>query len=721
MKKLSFLIFILVIPFFSIEAMQIFVKTPTGKNIALDVEPTDLVESIKAKIEEKESFPPNEQCLIFEGKQLEEGRTLSDYNIQNDETIHLVLMPKNRLIAFPGAEGFGKYTVGGRGGKVVKVSNLEDYKSSETPIEGSLRWALEQHQSKKTVYSTQHNEDKEITVFEPLTILFDVCGTIWLKEDLKIKRDSLTIAGQSAPCGGICIAGRSVLFNGATGGEMFYYGPRRKELIVRHVRFRPGKPVVDGVTITKTPADGKIVTYAVDMENYENVIFDHCSMSWANEEVLATYDTKNVTFQYNIISEGLLKAYHPKGPRSYGGVWGGQFASYHHNLIAHNNSRTVRFNGARSHDTIAVVEYRNNVIYNWGNTDAACGGEIYDPNDQASFYDSLFYQKPEEIRTKEDSIKYFRVKPKITKKMISSTGAIYYPTIGKAETNIFNNYYKKGFATPTGDKSKRIIYLYDKYEANFPKKETGKVYAEDNYIFENSTVTANNWDGGIQIKSYPLNLLDNFKQNNYSPEIIPFLPATIETAEEAFENVLKNAGANLPKRDAIDVRILDETKNGTATGTGKGIIDDPEAVGGWANLTCENTPKLDTDNDGMPDEWEIEKGLDPYNPDDRNNTTPNGYTWLEEYLNTITDTSTNLKASPIKGLKIYPNPVKNTLRVDAEEDLKAIRLYNINGILIDAIEINNQSASINTESLPKGFYTIIIETNDKKSVEKIIK
>ncbi len=588
--------------------------------------------------------------------------------------LSLCLSGFTQQLAFPGAEGFGKYTTGGRGGYVIKVTKLEDYKTGEPEIPGSLRWALEQHKRTESRWSEQHQENRNITIFEPVTIVFDVAGTIWLKEDLKIKRDNLTIAGQSAPCGGICIAGRSVLFNGATGGESWYYGPRRKELIVRHIRFRPGKPVIDGVTITSIPADGKTVTYAVDMENYENVIFDHCSMSWANEECLATYDTKNVTFQYNIVSEGLLNAFHPKGARSYGGVWGGQFATFHHNLIAHNNSRTARFNCSRAHDTIAVIEYRNNVIYNWGNSDAACGGE----------YEGNFLTMPE----------------------------------SRSEINLFNNYYKRGKATPTSNtvsisnKGHRILQCYDVAGA----AKLGKHYIKGNFVKDFPTVTANNWLFGVQFKAsvyendtttyYP-----QFRLNNYSPEVVPFLPQNLETAEEAFENVIQNCGATLPKRDAIDTRILNETKNGTVY-AGTGIINDPLEVGGWTDLHCDEAPQLDTDNDGIPDEWESTNGLDPEKPEDRNNIAPSGYTMLEEYLNSIVpgNSETSIKNPKYNTLRIYPNPVTDRLNIEAESAIEKAEVLSATGAFV--LVEKPQSNAINVNALTRGYYMLKVTFAD---------
>lgn len=237
-----------------------------------------------------------------------------------------------QLPAFPGAEGFGKYASGGRGGQVVAVTSLND----DGP--GSFRWALEQFPG------------------EPLTIVFRVAGIIELQNKVQIKRSNLTIAGQTAPGDGICFRNQSLILNGA--GIKGNHG----NIIIRFIRSRPGGVVKTGL-------------YGFDMENCHDVIVDHCSFSWANEECAAMYDTKNSTVQWCIISEGLYSAGHMKGFRSYGGVWGGQNASYHHNLFAHLNNRAIRFNGARAHDTLALIDYRNNVVYNWGNANACYGGK----------------------------------------------------------------------------------------------------------------------------------------------------------------------------------------------------------------------------------------------------------------------------------------------------------------------------------------------------------
>lgn len=489
--------------------------------------------------------------------------------------------------AFPGAEGFGKYAQGGRGGKVATVTSLGDYTSNETPVEGTLRWALEQYKH------TEEIDGKTITVYEPLTIVFNVAGNIVLKEDLKVKRDYLTIAGQSAPGDGICITGHSMLFNGATGGEMWYWGPRRTDIIVRCLRFRPA-----------VPTDKTYVTYGTDVENYENVIFDHCTMTWANEECLAFYDTKNTTVQYCLVAEGLYNANHKKGLRSYCGVWGGQFATYHHNLIAHQNSRAVRFNGARSHDTIAVIDYRNNVVYNWGNNGANAEGLEVE---------------------------------------------VLVEGVTRNELNMVNNYYKHGPASgytenaepKKGNKVNRfVINRQDK--ASVDSGYAGQHYITGNYLTNFPDITADNWWCGVQYKSAPYSsdtalARATFQAADFSPEVKSVQPADEETAEEAYEIVLENVGARFPKQDMQDARIIKETREGTASGMGSlklaGIIDHPDAVGGWPELTGE--PYTDTDADGIPDNWETRHGLNPADPADGALITASGYSNLEIYLNSL--------------------------------------------------------------------------------------
>lgn len=439
-------------------------------------------------------------------------------------------------IAFPGAEGFGKYASGGRGGKVAAVTNLND------SGEGSFRYALEQFPG------------------EPVTVIFKVSGIIELRSSLVIKRSNITIAGQTAPGDGICLKGHSFILNGA--GQ----GGNKGNIIIRFIRSRPGGTLKTGL-------------YGFNMENCHNVIIDHCSFSWANEECAAMYDTKNTTVQWSIVSEGLYNAGHAKGYRSYGGVWGGQYASYHHNLIAHQNNRTVRFNGSRAHDTIALVDYRNNVIYNWGSANAPYGGDMKIPG-------------------------------------------------GISKVNIVNNYYLPGPATSFTVKFMHALY------AGAASTGTGQWYLAGNIMEGSKHLTKNNWKG-LDLSELPA--ADRSKARSSSPfEVTIKLPE--ESAKDAFESVLANAGASLPERDAVDKRIVNEAKTKTASGMGMlgkpGIIDTPSAVGGWPVYKTIAAP-VDTDSDGMPDDWEKKNKLDTNNPNDRNLIGKDGYTMLEEYLNSL--------------------------------------------------------------------------------------
>lgn len=437
-------------------------------------------------------------------------------------------------IAFPGAEGFGKYATGGRGGKVAFVTNLNDTGA------GSLRSALEQFPG------------------EPLTVIFKVSGIIELQSKIQIKRSNLTIAGQTAPGDGICLKNQSLILNGASAKG------NHGNIIIRFIRSRPGGTLKTGL-------------YGYDMENCHDVIVDHCSFSWANEECAAMYDTKNVTVQWCIVSEGLYEAGHAKGHRSYGGVWGGQYSSYHHNLLAHQNSRATRFDGARAHDTMAVIDYRNNVIYNWGNPNACYGGEV------------------------------------------NIAG-------GVSQINMVNNYYKPGPATPT-----TIKFVHASFEAD-KTKGVAEWYLNGNIMEGDKRLTKKNFTGLDLQESGEME-----KSKSNTPFAIA-VPIPEQSAAIAYEEVLKYCGAVLPKRDAVDTRVINETKTGTATGMGvfgkPGIIDSPIAVGGWGEFKSTAAP-LDTDEDGMPDEWEKKNNLNPNDASDRNKVGVDGFTMLEKYLNEI--------------------------------------------------------------------------------------
>lgn len=601
-------------------------------------------------------------------------------------SIPMGICAETSVLAFPEAEGFGKYTVGGRGGHVITVNTLDDYATGEEAIEGSLRWALNQYVRTDSAYQTYASKvdgsdslvKKPITVYEPLTIVFNVSGTIWLKEELRIKRDYLTIAGQSAPGDGICIAGNSVIVNGATGGEMFHWGPRRRDVIIRYLRFRPGPPRDADGNIT-----GSFVTYGLDVENYENVIIDHCTITWANEECLAIYDTKNTTVQWCIVAEGLYSAGHAKGNRSYGGVWGGQFATYHHNLLAHQNSRVARFNGARAHDTIAVIDYRNNVIYNWGSNNSAYGAEV-------------------EIRTPET----------------------------RNELNMVNNYYKQGPATSKGrtvkssEKAHRIVII-DQDSASWNAGYHSRHYITGNYVTEFPTVSSNNWNYGVQFSKVPYkndSTLANslFRAADYSPEVAAIQPALLETAEESYANVLENVGAM--RRDWQDARLIDEVRNGTASGSGKygkekGIIDTPDTIGGWPELTGE--PYTDTDGDGIPDTWETEHGLDPNLAADGAQITGNGYSNLEIYLNSLPELLTGIQTPVQTENQCSVHRNGNSLQITASLPVTSVTLHDMLGRTL-----HQQTGNSTELSLPlpdrNSLYIVKITFNDRTSTVRKI-
>ena len=440
-------------------------------------------------------------------------------------------------LAFPTAEGFGRYATGGRGGIVYTVTNLND------DGEGSLR--------------------KGILKDGPRTIVFAVSGTIELDRPLDINKGDLTIAGQTAPGQGITIKGYPVAV-------------KDDNVIIRYMRFRMGD--------IKGTADDSFKGRGV-----KNVILDHCSISWATDENASFYQNKDFTMQWCIISEALNSSVHSKGDHGYGGIWGGENVTFHHNLIASNYSRNPRFSGSKTTENLEeeFVDFRNNVIYNWADN-SIYGGE-------------------------------------------------------NGRYNIVNNYFKPGPAT---EDKLRIVEPYDPY---------GKFYVHGNYIEGSKEVTENNWNGGVQgDKSHAARADEAFDINN-----------NVETQEarKAFDLVTKNAGASL-NRDAVDIRIINETRSGKAT-HGNGIIDSQEQVGGWPKLKGGTSPK-DRDEDGMPDAWEKENGLDPSKSDASGHALDTGYTNLEVYLN-------NLVEEDSETVSLYEDQYDFVVARDGSGDFKTVQ------------------------------------------------
>ena len=256
------------------------------------------------------------------------------YDLNYDDTARTVTMRNlrpDRAPAFPGVEGFGKYTVGGRGGRVIEVTNLNDGGP------GSFRAA--------------------VMASGPRTVVFRVSGTIALESEIKIRHGYLTIAGQTAPGDGICL--KNYQFN--------FDAP---QIIIRYLRFRPGDE--KGKEQDGFGGQG------------DHVVIDHCSASWGVDETFSINKASNLTVQWCLVSESLTKSLHKKGSHGYGGLWGGPGGSWHHNILAHHSSRNPRASGNAAS---GLMDYRNNVIYNWG-FNSAYGGELWPRNWINNYYKS---------------------------------------------------------------------------------------------------------------------------------------------------------------------------------------------------------------------------------------------------------------------------------------------------------------------------------------------
>jgi pectate lyase len=442
----------------------------------------------------------------------------------------------DRAIAFPGAEGFGKYVTGGRGGRVMIVSNLDDMGA------GSFREAVEAKGAR--------------------IIVFAVSGTIHLQSPLSIKSD-ITIAGQTAPGDGICIADYPV----ALGGN---------NIIVRYLRFRMGDK-----NQNKGMVDGGGGDDAFGGTRRSHIIIDHCSVSWSTDECLTVYGGDSSTLQWNIISEPLNYSYHfETGDKDferhgYGGIWGGQHLTAHHNLFAHCVSRNPRFNGARLGATAEFVDYRNNVIYNWG------GNNVY-----------------------------------------GGEGGQY---------NIVGNYYRYG---PSTSKNNRRQIVNPTKQPN-PLIDFGKFYVNGNYVDEAEDVTKNNLNG-IHLGN---NGTEADRGNVIMKQAFDAIPIPAQDATAAYAEVLSFAGCSLPARDTLDQRIINNVKNKTGGiidvqgGFPHGTPYE-QTVNAWPKLRSLPAPK-DSDKDGMPDTWEKKNKLNPNKDDASGYNLNKQYTNIEMYINSL--------------------------------------------------------------------------------------
>ena len=438
----------------------------------------------------------------------------------------------SQVIAFPGAEGFGKYTTGGRGGETYIVSNLNDSGV------GSFREAVTQ-------------KTKRIIVFQ-------VAGTIHLQTKLTILGD-VTIAGQTAPGDGICIADQSV----GLGGD---------NIIIRYLRFRLGDKFQRGDMINGNGGDD-----AFGGNRKKNIIIDHCSMSWSDDEVFSIYGGDSTTLQWNLIAEPLNYSYHYETgdkdfeKHGYGGIWGGKHLTAHHNLFAHCVSRNPRFNGARLGADEELVDFSNNVIYNWEHN-SVYGGE----------------------------------------------GGKY---------NITNNYYRPGPSTNIKVQD-RIVNPTKNEQRTF-----GRFYVNGNIVEGAKQVTQNNLLG-VHMEGTSQDRINTIAAHPFEVINLP-----IENAAETFLKTIEKVGASF-KRDTLDQRIIEDVikRRGRIIDVQGGYPHGTpfdQTLTAWPTLKMENL-LLDSDHDGIPNAWELLKGLDANNAKDAKYfTLSKEYSNLELYINSI--------------------------------------------------------------------------------------
>ena len=545
--------------------------------------------------------------------------------------------------AFPGAEGHGRYVTGGRGGEVRHVTNLND----SGP--GSLRQAL--------------------SGTAPKIIVFDVSGYIDLRSQLNVTSNT-TIAGQTAPEGGITLRYYTLYFGNCD------------NVIVRFIRSRRSQ--------VKDVNDGADATWG---RKRKNIIIDHCSFSWSIDEVASFYDNRNFTLQWSTIAEGLANPGHTKGAHSYGGIWGGKNASFHHNFVAHIQNRAPRFNGARyawdGYDKTVYsstvdaerVDFRNCLMYNWGNGNGCYGGP------------------------------------------------------GGGYVNMVNNYYKAGPGTKNKTRVTQVSVASDgNAEGSSLKGYASRYYINGNYVTAASNPEDYDWsgviyDGGLltlngeryiadaahlygENVSY-VNINDTDCVSLKLDEQIDPGEVTTHSATDVYDKILDYCGASLYRDDA-DIRYMEETRTGTATYKGNvayvdsngksyptsntsGILDFINAPDGEQNPKTASFPELpsntrrddyDSDGDGIPDVWEIAQGLNPNDGTDGKLYTldPRGwYTNVEVYINSLVEPI--MKAGNMDAIsavdEYYPkiNLVESGIKdTFVSGQIERIEYYNLQGI-----------------------------------------
>ena len=475
-------------------------------------------------------------------------------------------LPQAKIPAFPGAEGGGMHSFGGRGGRVFVVTSLDD----SGP--GTFREACE--------------------AGGPRIVVFNVAGIIRLKDRIRIRAPYITIDGSTAPGDGVCIAGNTVELD-------------THDVVIRHMRFRRGETDVGdrNDSIGGNPVG--------------NIMIDHVSASWGLDENMSMYrhmykppdggkdlklPTVNITIQNSIFSEGLNTYHH-----AFGSTIGGTNCTFMRNLWANNTGRNPSMGMGGD---FALV---NNVIFNWRHR-TTDGGD------------------------------------------------------GTSRVNSIANYFKPGPGTPVDRPIGHRILKAESRTKPPAEKEFGKFHVAGNVIEGNEKVTADNWAGGVQfadeedVKGEPLDDYNRrYLEASRAAEPFPMAPLRITSAQDAYDEVLAGAGATLPRRDAVDERVVAMVRTGDV---GKpvvepdlfdrlnkvkypeervrelvklvplGFITDPAQVGGYPEYR--GTPYADADRDGMPDEYEKARGLNPADAADAAaDADGDGYTNVEAWLYAI--------------------------------------------------------------------------------------
>ena len=509
--------------------------------------------------------------------------------------------------AFPGAEGYGRYVTGGRGGEVRHVTTLLD--DGKTSTTGTLRWAVSGSAKK--------------------TVVFDVSGIIELTKDLTIGQNT-TIAGQTAPAPGITIR---------------YYTVRPSaNNIIRFIRFRRGEE--------RNVNDGADATW---QHETSNIILDHCSFSWSIDEIASFYDNANFTMQWCTLGEALANPGHTKGEHSYGGIWGGKGASFHHNFLCHMQNRAPRFCGARynwegydktkynSAIEAEIVDFRNCVMYNWGNGNGCYGGT---GGGNINIVNNYYKAGPATVS-----------KTRVTQVSVAtSDNASGSPFMGYC-----SRYYINGnYVTAAGSSAVDYDWNGVKYDSGTYTINNERYCADANHLYGDNVTYVKNSDN-----------TDCVKIKLDSP--VEAGEVTTHTAQNAYTKVLAYAGASL-NRDVVDTRYMDEAKNGTTHYTGSaekagdgktithlpGIIDFVRDQGTYTLESTARANDFDADGDGMPDEWEQLNGGD-LNPKEYTLDSQNRwYTNLEVYCNSIVeDIMKGGNADALNGVdEYYPECVK---------------------------------------------------------------